>query len=779
MSAQAPDGGGTWQDRRRFLTCNEAKTAYEHVREKRGTMTSLQNVVKQYERFPYVDERGSIKSNFGQLRYKVDQALTTFTDFATERRTWYRVSTYEGVNDGKAKLWGELITTAFQRFCIKPWKRSPWELMVSCKDMLMFSNGILMWDDTPGTVYPESKESITVWPDAMASQFAEDWDMCFVETAFTAQKLFEKVEDKSVAEANGWNRSAVLDVLKASNAEFDNESPEHVFDCFRLGELSADVKDHVIDVVIMFVREYHSEGGNRVTKLVFQRVPPSTGEKNSSEGQKFLMEKPNYTDHIGRYVQAITQVPTRKFYESTSFALTIYPVCKQYDIILNRVLEALEDNMRVYLRVDSQDQLERLATMRHGSFQGLEPGLKIEQDSVNRPVKDSVEVLRMAMIDMNVGTGQYQVGEQTAQGGPKTATQAEIDLSESTKISSAHLKMFNMSMTPIGEEIYRRFVEQSPGDPHYENLKRFKSYLEDQGVPEKAWKVANVCVESILNLGAGSPAAKLQGGRIVLEALQAPARTPGERQAKRDIVASAVGVENVEAYIPSEEDLAVPEDSLIGLENDALIRPGSNPRDIPVHPQHLHMRHIPRHIGAMEASMDIVEGLYQNMGGMPQEDTSVILHTITDTLIGVDNLGSHAKAHIILASERPSKTVKTLLDGEKRRLQEVNRRQDKMEGIIGQQQQKRLEESRAAQQQSPEAQKMQLELEHDAQMKAQQLDHERQMNSIKQGAAAQDAQTKNSVTVSQAQAKAQADRIQTAAKTAQNGQENGSGGRGA
>lgn len=769
--AKSVDGGMSVASRHRFSKASDLKERYGRSRAARGSMASWQNILRQYERFPYKDHQGNPKSNFGQLRYKVDQALTTFVDFATERETWSKIQTLEGHEENQSKQWSEHITAAFQKFCISCWSKRSYEIMSSAKDMLLFNNGVLLWEGDE-EVYPCSTPTETVWPDRGAGQFSDGWDVLFVEKSFTAVELFMKVEDEEVAEANGWRKGPVMRILKSSNDSFKDDTTQRLFDAFRHGDLSAAEEDFEIDVVIAFVKEYHEVDGKRISKYVFTRanIPKEKGSRSGGKVKgdepetEYLLEHQNAYGSMSEVVATLNQTISRNYYDNTSFAQLVYTTCKQYDISMNRILEAIEDNMRVFLKSDSPEQLKKLQAMKWSTYQVLDPETTLIQERIQRPVRDAADVMRMVMIDQNVGTGQYQVGQPNQTGGPKTATQSEIDLSESTKISLAHLKLFNLFMGITMVEIYRRFVTLKEG----KNYKRFKKYLDSRDVPASAYSPDNVCVESVISLGAGSPAAKLQAGKTILGALASPARTPGERQAKRDIISAVVGVENADSYLPSEEELRVPEDSLIGLENESLMNVMANPQNIPVIPEQLHLRHIPSHLQSMGHLMSIAESLFKNRGQLNPEDDGVVLATIGDALIGIDNIGSHAVAHIQQASGSPNPEVKQQLQEFSQGLQEINRRQDQLEQVVGEVQAKRQQEGMERTGQDPEMNHKQrmyaLEEEHTAKMLG--FDEQKAVGKAEQlrEQSARNSDLKNQLKVHEAAADSAARSIKTSAE---------------
>ena len=77
---QLPDGGYNYTHRKRFKTASQLLSRWDDVKRLRGNMNSFLNILRAYERFPYKSRDGSIKPSFGQLRFRVDQAITVYID---------------------------------------------------------------------------------------------------------------------------------------------------------------------------------------------------------------------------------------------------------------------------------------------------------------------------------------------------------------------------------------------------------------------------------------------------------------------------------------------------------------------------------------------------------------------------------------------------------------------------------------------------------------------------------------------------------------------------
>lgn len=718
---------------RRFQKLSDLWLLWQEA-EKSRPVGTWDAIMKAWERLPLRDcEDGSPMPSFGTLHYKVRKQQSSYVDYATERNQWASIETHEGMEEGLSGQWSKIISDAFQRFCINLWDDRVSVIMLAVRDMLLFRNGVLHWEDE-SSVVPVSADVYHFCPCPDADAKPDKMDVVFIRKSFKAVELYDAAKHDESAE-RGWQRSSVTKLLNhlCSSGGRDPDA-DSIWTKFAEGKINQPSMDTRIDVVFALVSEYR-DGQNNLSVYIFPAregsYPTTRSDKNFSEAADrmgFLFWKPRAIECQSRRFAILSSSPARKYWEGKSFAELIYGVSKTYDIVMNRILQSVEDNMRVYLESASQEEFDKLRRMRHRQYNLLKPSIKIAQQQIKRPVQEAAQVLRTLILDQNDGIGSYSIGELSQTSQPKTAKQSEIDFNESLKVSSAELKMFNASNTPFMRELYRRFTTQeepvnAPEDSQqmklWDGFKRFKRFLKHHNVPDAAWKYRNVTVNSIMSLGSGSPSARLQSARLTMEALATPAASPGERLAQRDMIAAAQGIENVDAYIPRDADFAVPEDSLIGLENESLSDPGAKPTNIPVHAQHLHFRHIPSHIQDAVASLQAAQGLLQNLGQFPPSDHGVYLKTIQDISIGIDNKLSHAQAHVKAASRTTDKRKQATLKQFAFQIQQVNRQQDMLDKTLMQ-----MMEARAAEQQP---QQEPPEIQHKRTMNALIEEHEARM----------------------------------------------------
>lgn len=728
-NGRLPDGSENYTKPLRFPRLSQLKSLWHRTKDLRGTMLSWKATMAQYERLPYKGPDGQLFPNFGILRGEVDKKLTQYTDYATERKRWFNIETDFEEESSQTSQWSEQISFAFQKYCIKRWKKKFSEILLACKDMLLFSKGALPWLDED-SCYPEHVCIENVWPDGNAKMFPDSFDVLFIKRNYTAEELYNKIKE---GESMGWRKSAVLSVLRSSLNEWAKCSDRTIFLKFRNHHASQDELDFEISCVFAYVTEY-PKSGPRVSRFVFPEcgcIPedvandrynakPSADEMDDEVG--YMCYQPKWKESMTQAITIIAHTVCTNFYEDPSFAELIYTSAKTNDIVVNRILQAVEDNMRVYLQSGTTDQMKKMSRMRHGNFQVMEPGMKLVQDRIMRPVQDAMNVVQMVSSQQRQNQGDEQAA--TGDSKQKTAHEASLDFSKGMEVSSSSLKILNQYLENLGTEMFRRFTHPTKkSGAEYEQFQKFKAYLTARHVPDAAWDTENVTIESVVDLGAGSPAARLQSAQVVAQALSVPAASPGERQAQRDMIAAAKGIENVRLYLPDDDDQAnFPELRIIGIENDQLTEAGANPQNVQVRAQDMHMLHIQGHMADAKVTLQKAGQYFHSLSQLNPEDIGIHLKTIQDLLIGIDNEMAHTMAHIQMAARvkksglplAKAKLVQLKQFGQQ--MQQINKAKDDLEKQLSQMQQARMKEAQQKTGQDPKVahqQRMwQLEEEH-------------------------------------------------------------------
>lgn len=702
---RARAAGGGYNDLRpvRFARASELHRRYESAVKRRGNMKAWDNILMAYNRDPWKDKDGTILPNFGFLRSKVEDKLNSYTDYATERENWLKVTTWHGTDPQLKKEWSDHITHAINTWCIGRWEKKAIDMILACRDMCLFSKGFMVWLDDEA-LYPVNLAAQAVWPDSNAGMTADTFDTVHINDRMTANELYRKIQDPE-ATAKGWYRDKVLAILRNASTEYKDRDQDEVYLKYRQGLNKAEDEDALIDVIHTFVCEYPRreadqmyEAESKISHFIMVRkahIPIKDKQRGLTDEDiddgGYLYYCPSKEMKMESVLAIVAQSVCRNFYEDPSLAEQCYTSAKSYDLVMNRILQGIEDNMRIYLKSTSTDSFNKLKRMKHGQTTILEQGVDIIPQTVRRPIQEAMAALRMVSNESDSMNQSYQTGARDQTGGYKTAKQTELDFNVSLKMESASLKIFNSFVTFMVKELYRRFIEVTPCKEYdAESQKMFKEYLTFHKVPKEAYDPKRVKVESILDLGAASPAARLQAAQITQQALATPARSEGELQSKRDMIGAVHGVGNVDIYLPRVE-VQTEEDWRIGMENDALLSPGGNPGDIPVLLKQLHLRHLPRHIECANIVLQKASQYFQNLNQFNPDDVGIHVKTIMDMMIGLDQVLAHSRAHIQISAQGASQAQQEELKGYANALNQLAAMQDKLQQAVDEAEKARLQ----------------------------------------------------------------------------------------
>ncbi len=690
---------GIYNESRRFKHVEALRNAYERARDCRKNKAHWAKIQDAYDRKPW-KINDEIVPNQGQLTATINQAVTTYIDYVTERSLWARITIDTPDESGIAAEKARHIETAFQRWCVKRWKSRVVDMMLGIKDMLMFSKGVFIWEDE-SCPYPVNYSIASVWPNADAGMTPDKFDIVFLDRTISAVELWRLVAGENVKE--GWDKASVLEMLRNSSEDYKKVASD--FEArIRSGSIDLEADANSYAIVTALVTEYKPEGEPSISRYVFPQEAPEKPKQNEKSNEGFLYYKDNEIESMDHRVAIMAHTVCRHFYDDPSLAEQVYLSSQRYDIVMHRILSAIEDNMRVFLKSSSREMSQKLKKLRIGQHVVLPEGVDLIQERVVRPVTDAMNVTRMITNDERARTGSYGVGDTADNGGEKTATQVTADALKESKLSDANLKLLNAIMGSMMAEMYRRFVSQDSKSKHYGQLKKFKDFLEMRKLKPEDWKPDNVIVESASSVGSGSPSARFSAANAILGIRAKAPRDPGERLAQRIAISAVAGGDHVSDFMPDEGDLHIPEDSLIGLENDALFNPSANPANVQVIAAHLHMRHIPAHIQDAQVQLAAAQRLYEGIGQQIPEDVGLWLHKITDLLMGIDNVLAHTHAHIQLALSDPDKAKQAELGSYQKAIQQINGQQDVLATSLDKTQQARLEQSRQDKGITPEMQ---------------------------------------------------------------------------
>lgn len=247
----------------------------------------------------------------------------------------------------------------------------------------------------------------------------------------------------------------------------------------------------------------------------------------------------------------------------------------------------------VMIQPETQRAMDELQFTYYGAYAILSPGVNI----VEKAIPNLGNSVRPALEDL---TQQLQLNTDTVstyganQSSPyRNQMQVVADMDVSTRLSGSSLNLFYTSWTRLMREVVRRVVVSKKQDPA---IKEFFRRCAERGVPEPFIKTLDLAkTRAVRSIGSGSYANRLVALRE-LQGISGQFDEIGRRNLTRDIVATRVGHDLANRYVPANEEPRPTVDVKIAfLENQQL----SQGQPVPVIGSEMHGTHLQLHLPAL------------------------------------------------------------------------------------------------------------------------------------------------------------------------------------
>lgn len=653
----------------RYTSASALHTKYEAAKTANDENRQIWlNIVRSYERTPIKRSNGKYDADFGEFRFKCDQKIDTYVDIITERTEAAQITTLFGT-DTERQEWSREITDAFNEFCINIWEDRFEESYKDIFDMVLFSKGVEHWETQFGC-YSENIPIENIFPDADAPMNPKKWNILFVRKKYSFVDLYNEIEDADIAERKGWDVARVKKFLREENGTNQSDEDADEFEEFRRGNADDTDDSPGVTVVFAYVKEYSKNGSKKITKYAFPEFGsiPSTSKSNLTDDNKkeaidrrgFFVVAEEYCECFSQVVAIRTENLTSGYHQCPSFARLIYIATKFQNQALNKIIRAAMRNVNIFLKSENKEQQQKISQLTDEEVQILDPDTEVVQQSINHNWMGLVEIMREVQFQMATGTkASVSTGSQNVKGKAITAKEAEINaMSVNAAISSDH-KIFASQDQRHLKETYRRFVDKDrmfEGCDGYKGHVLFINKMKSLGIPDEAFDPENVVVKSVMP---PAPAFKVESARILIEGINRyiNAKSDGEKRAAKDLIAAAVGRQNVDFYVGDDQKLRITEIFKIGRENTSLDDPDFNPNNVKINPvEDIHPLHIAMHLDdsiyKLKKAEEYLFAVESNQ--VLPEDAGIYLRKAEEILIAQDNKSAHAMAHIMVIEQSAS-----------------------------------------------------------------------------------------------------------------------------
>ncbi len=376
---------------------------------------------------------------------------------------------------------------------------------------------------------------------------------------------------------------------------------------------------------------------------------PATPDKNLIGGRGQLLYDSGDKVYASKLPEIIhwqfadlSAVAPFRYHSVRSLGFLLYAVGHLQNRLRCKFNEAVFENLMMYMRVRSSDELERALKINLISRGIIDETVQFippnERWQINEKLAEMGLLHNQSIINEN-SSSYVQNQNYSNPNVEKTKFQVQAELSATTQLISAALMQAYKYETFEYLEILRRFTIKDSRDP---DVREFRVRCLKQGVPDKMLIAEAWDLEPERVMGAGNKTQELDIARQLMQW-----RPMYDPDAQRDILRSATLAVTDD---PGFTALVVPDkqSEVSDAVHDAQLAAGALLAGLPVALKKGGLNHID-YVEAMLASMATVIHRIEQSGGMASQAE----------IAGLNNMGQHIAQHISLIAQNPEEKQRT------------------------------------------------------------------------------------------------------------------------
>ena len=598
--------------------------------------------------------------NFGQGEAFLDSAMAAYVDLTTSVEHLLRVETTVGDLEQRNE-WGGIISEEISR-ALRLWADFNPRFLNLARNFVLHGVGISYFrDEWDWRFNTTGLDGIFVPRQTSTSE--QELEVACAFKTLHIHEMYEFIRDRETAEALGWNYMQVRKaIMKAQSYNPDNDMDwERVQSEMKNNDLYSLAKSATVQLIHLWVREFSGKVSHFISL-----------EDGSNDDFLYKRE--------GRYEdmqQAFIFFPYGNGTNGTLHSVRglgykIYPHLQLSNRLRCQMVDGAMLSSSLIIQPESEAALDSLAFNYMGQFAVMSPNVKF----IDRPIPNmstaAIPVLNDLTDTMNSRVGQYSSANVLGGNGDKTRFEVAARLDAASKLNVTSLTLFYAPWDRLLREVVRRMTnrELSPSMPGGRDVADILQRLAERGVPAEAFYAIDWRkTRAVRAVGAGSQSQRTVFLQQITE-LSSSFDPLGRRRLVRDQVASLVGYDQADRYIPADDTPRLPVDAkLAELENNQLIQGV----EISVQPNEMHLVHLDVHIPKMDQLVAAVE-----QGQMPLEDaTTQLIPLFSHATTHLEMVQSDIVAETIVAAYRNRlKGFNGILTNGTRRIEKLQREQE-------------------------------------------------------------------------------------------------------
>tara|TARA_R100000742_G_C4279514_1_gene104317 strand:+ start:6609 stop:8837 length:2229 start_codon:yes stop_codon:yes gene_type:complete len=532
--------------------------------------------------------------NFGEAEKFLEAAMSAYVDLINSVETLVRVETAFG--DPKERIeWNRIISEEYS-FQLRSWPRFNYEYLNLCNHFVGHGVGVNYFEDERSWQWRSTGLGDILIP-RQTQATEESLDVAAARRSVMVNELFRYIEDPEVASNLGWNVSAVRKAIsKATSSTFaDYNNWERVQNEIKNNDLWAGARAARVKLIHLWVKEFDGSISHYI-------------DVEDGGTDDFLYKR------VGRY-QSVNQAFTfftygigtnGTYHGIRGLGYKIYHHLQ----VSNRIRSQAVDNAMLagapMVQPEDERSLENFSFNYFGPFAILPPNMKFVDRAAPNVSQTMMPMLNDLSQQVQERAGQYSPAGALGKGDRRTRFEVAAHLEEAAKLNVTALNLFYSPWDRFHQEVSRRFfrLDYAPAERGGAAVMEFRARCLARGVPLQALLAMDLSkTRSVRAVGSGSQAKRAVSLQQLNE-LAGVFDEEGRHNLFRDQVASLVGHEAADRYIPARPDQRIPVDAKVAqLETEHLLEG----KEIQVFPNELHTIHLEVHLPIVEQMFTAVE----------------------------------------------------------------------------------------------------------------------------------------------------------------------------
>lgn len=494
----------------------------------------------------------SCNVNWRIAEFYLNMSRYAFYEVFNETPTYARVEIEYG-SPAQQREWSRIAEPAFDKLIRKD---KSWDRVnqFSIFDMVLYGCGPLIFNDETDWRNEFVSCQNLILPDFTSSD-VEKWEEACIVRSYLPTELYQCIKNEKEARESGWDieqtRKAIMNASQITHMGGQYKDWEWHQQELKNNSYWYDAQSKVIQTVHYYFREFpkNGEDNGRITHSVL--INP---EDAQNELQAFLFKK------VGRF-GSWTEIIHPMYYDNdgggyhhsvTGLGVKMYSAMEYQ----NRLLCNLADKTfapKILLKALNANSNEQLNIVQFADFGKIPSGLDVVQTPIGSYMDEGMAFNRelSSMIASNLS--QYRANLSKESGNPITAYEAQVRVSEQSKLGKTQLVHNYNQRDWLYAEKFRRAInpEYTGFMPGGREAVEFRTECLEAGIPMVALRKAKV--KATRTVGQGSQFMRQQALQSLFAVYPMMSSDTGKANLMEDYIAAVAGQDMVDRYVPRYE----------------------------------------------------------------------------------------------------------------------------------------------------------------------------------------------------------------------------------